>query len=183
MGARERIGAREVAEILGEALRRVQAPIGHRPNKPFRVERIRDKELASVVGIPLGELRRLSENGDVPTAAKLSDCYSYNVLAIRKWIRKGGPDRHRPKQPVRHGKVYVVASGEHIKIGFASDPGRRLASLQTASPFKLVTVAIFAGSTLDERALHRRFAGQQAVGEWFRREGELAAWIEEGCPL
>jgi hypothetical protein len=39
-----------------------------------------------------------------------------------------------------------------------------------------------AGSMADEAALHRRFASYRLRNEWFRREGELAAWIKAGCP-
>ena len=83
-------------------------------------------------------------------------------------------------------RVYFIESysGE-IKIGRAVDPSVRLLDLQTGSPVGLRLI----GSTpetkdMNERSLHRRFASFRLHGEWFRREPDLLAFIEEvlrGC--
>lgn len=36
---------------------------------------------------------------------------------------------------------------------------------------------------IDERRLHERFAQYRHRNEWFRRGGDLDAWISDGCPV
>ncbi len=84
--------------------------------------------------------------------------------------------------PNPNGTVYVVAAGDFVKIGFTEGSlKRRLRALQNAQPVKLVVLAEIKATMRDEKALHVRFAAQRAEGEWFRREGALADWIERGC--
>lgn len=69
-------------------------------------------------------------------------------------IRKGG----RPVAP--------------IKVGISSDPARRLADLQTACPYPLISVATFFCPTRDaartvEAAFHQSQARNNTSGEWF----------------
>ncbi len=70
--------------------------------------------------------------------------------------------------------VYVIGSvGKFIKIGISTNVGRRLGSLQTASPFKLRVFASFPVSASFEMArrtefeVHRRLAAYALEGEWF----------------
>ena len=79
--------------------------------------------------------------------------------------------------------VYVVGFGSHVKIGFTTEINNRLYDLRKGVPEPLIVVSVRGGTRKDEAALHRRFAKYRSNGEWFRREGELAAWIDDGCPL
>jgi hypothetical protein len=46
-----------------------------------------------------------------------------------------------------------------------------------------VTYAVLGGAGVkDEARLHKHFAAYRLNGEWFRKEGEVAEWIEAGCP-
>jgi hypothetical protein len=54
-----------------------------------------------------------------------------------------------------------------------------MTNLQTPEPVKLY--ALLEGWAKEEQTLHQRFAEYRLQGEWFRREGELAAWIDGGC--
>lgn len=81
------------------------------------------------------------------------------------------------------GAVYVIGFGLYVKIGFTlGEVARRVAALQTSAPDKLTIFASFHGDVKRERELHKRFAAYRSYGEWFKREGELAAWIDAGCP-
>lgn len=92
------------------------------------------------------------------------------------------PEAASPK--VARGLVYIIGSGKHVKLGFTSkDARKRLAHLQIGSAEKLTLLATIPGSIELEKRLHLRFASLRSAGEWFRREGELAAWIAEGCPI
>lgn len=77
------------------------------------------------------------------------------------------------------GNVYFITSGTHIKIGWAKDPDRRLAALQTASPVKLSLVYSFPGSGAKERELHAKFSHLRSSGEWFAASPEIFAAIDE----
>jgi hypothetical protein len=68
------------------------------------------------------------------------------------------------------GWIYLVGSGlspKVAKIGFASDPHRRLSSLQTGSAEKLGIMLAIPGTRIGERVLHKSFAEYRVKGEWF----------------
>lgn len=80
------------------------------------------------------------------------------------------------------GWVYVVGFAGYVKIGFTSrSVEERIVSLQTGCPEPIAVYATLRGSLSFERHLHDRFKSFHTQGEWFRREGELAAWIDGGC--
>lgn len=63
--------------------------------------------------------------------------------------------------------VYLISDGRYTKIGVSKNVGKRLKSLQTASPRRLYLVGQTPGSEALERQLHERFAPQRVHGEWF----------------
>lgn len=73
--------------------------------------------------------------------------------------------------------IYVIECEGFVKIGLGFMPEGRLQQLQVGCPFKLHLVGTFAGTADDEKALHSRFARLRHRGEWFRREGEIEAWL------
>lgn len=72
--------------------------------------------------------------------------------------------------------VENVDSG-HIKIGWASDPIRRIADMQTGNPSHLVLLATMEGGESIESSLHERFQCLHYRGEWFRRDRSLYDFI------
>jgi hypothetical protein len=79
---------------------------------------------------------------------------------------------------------FVQADGGPIKIGLAANPRRRVADLQTSSPYPLRLVATLPGQgAMGESALHAKFAHLRMHGEWFEPAPELLAYIEaNGVP-
>lgn len=76
--------------------------------------------------------------------------------------------------------VYVVQGdpGTPIKVGYAADPRRRVAELQTGNPQELHLLLVFPGGKEVERECHRRLSGASVRGEWFF--GETAdAFLDE----
>lgn len=67
------------------------------------------------------------------------------------------------------GFVYAIASGDAVKIGWASDPLRRLSELQVGHATTIELIGYAPGSKDDERALHRKCASERIRGEWFSR--------------
>lgn len=74
--------------------------------------------------------------------------------------------------------MYVVGTVDAVKIGTSTQLATRIGSLQHMSPVSLTLLAHFEGSYGTEQWLHGRFHAYRTHGEWFRREGELAAWVD-----
>ncbi len=73
----------------------------------------------------------------------------------------------------RWGYVYLIGSDrDRFKVGFAADPAKRLAQLQTAHPEPLRILAAVPGTMDDEAYWHRFFASAQTQGEWFDTTGD-----------
>jgi Meiotically Up-regulated Gene 113 (MUG113) protein len=87
------------------------------------------------------------------------------------------------KEQVAHmvahdGAVYCVGPSDarRIKIGWASEPLRRVRTLQCGSADDLVIHGFLPGSRSLERGLHDAFADRRLRGEWFdNSDGEITA--------
>ena len=90
------------------------------------------------------------------------------------------PDRYKRGDIRIADKTYVIRSGPFVKIGIAHDVERRFRDIMTANPHDLECLVVMAGGRALERSLHLRFAEYRHRDEWFRIEGELAAWIDRG---
>lgn len=78
--------------------------------------------------------------------------------------------------------VYFVQAEDErgpIKIGFSTNPRRRVEELQTMHTSQLFLLGVVeCTSDATERALHRRFAGSHVRGEWYRPTPDLLFVIE-----
>ena len=81
--------------------------------------------------------------------------------------------------------VYFVQAGDGgaIKIGFATNPAKRVAALQTAAPVRLRPLGMIEGGIERERELHAQFAPDRRVGEWFNPCPLLLDVIAASAPL
>lgn len=77
-------------------------------------------------------------------------------------------------------KVYFARAGQRVKIGKAKNVQARLATLQTGCPDKIELIMTIPGDHALERELHHQFSHLREHGEWFRHEGELAAFLTRG---
>jgi hypothetical protein len=88
----------------------------------------------------------------------------------------------RMPRPIVLGDVRIW--DRFVKIGWSAAPESRRYSIENGLPLDLTTHALLTESSMKvERDLHRRFAQYRLRREWFRFEGELAEWIDAGCPL
>ena len=159
MGARGGIVARiEIAEANG-------------PPAAFLTR----SEVEKVLLLRPGQFDRLVELGILPCALKRRDGDLWAWRAVKNNLIE---------RLVPAGIVYVVGFGPYVKIGFTRDRVEwRVAELQVGCPETIQIIATINGGFSDEARLHRRFADIRLRGEWFKREGAVAAWIDEGCPL
>lgn len=134
--------------------------------------------LAQHLSLSQDVVRRLVKRGRLPLPTRIEPdgteiwCWA----TVCEFVED--PNRGEPE-----GLVYVIGFGDYVKIGFTTNLNNRLPVLQTGMPEKLTLYGTIADAEqADERRLHRRFAAHRLQGEWFRKEGELAAWIEAGCP-
>ena len=80
--------------------------------------------------------------------------------------------------------VYAIGFDDYVKIGRSDHFPHRLVDLQLGVPETLTVYGTIAGAGSElEAQLHRQFAPYHLRGEWFCKEGELAAWIDGGCVL
>lgn len=116
----------------------------------------------------------------------LKDLIARGLIAPPSRYIRGNPewDKRSQWQGIsREGTVYLAGFGQYVKIGFTSGTQieYRIQEIQVGCPEKIEMLCAIPGSFKMEAALHRRFKELRLHGEWFRREGDLAVWIDEGC--
>lgn len=74
--------------------------------------------------------------------------------------------------------VYFVQAGDRIKIGRATDLGRRVRTLQTAHHEDLALILSIPAHAALEAAIQQRFDHLKTRGEWFRAAPDLVAFID-----
>jgi hypothetical protein len=83
----------------------------------------------------------------------------------------------------QEGFIYLVAEheivvpGDFVKIGgtVADPPEQRLGDYQVGNPRRLYMVAKRSGTYADEQELHRIYAAERKVGEWFTATVDMLA--------
>jgi hypothetical protein len=83
------------------------------------------------------------------------------------------------------GKKYVyfieaVGLGR-VKIGYSSDPTRRLRELNTASPTELIIFRSMPGNEQMEKDIHARFSHHRIKHEWFNFDDEIKDYAKKNC--
>lgn len=76
-------------------------------------------------------------------------------------------------------RIYFIEAvgANRIKIGRSNNVGKRIRSLQCASPFKLILLAEAPGSSFTETYFHNIFREHRVGGEWFSDCPEIRAHI------
>jgi hypothetical protein len=85
-----------------------------------------------------------------------------------------------PKILRSEGQVYVVeAQCGLIKIGYSRWPESRAEAICRLSPSPVRLIAKWPGQMRDELSIHDKLASYRSHNEWFRIEGEAAAFVRE----
>ncbi len=89
------------------------------------------------------------------------------------------PQNKQQNKKANFGQIYFIQQGDNgaIKIGYSTNPEKRLQTLRTASPLPLRILKIIVGGKTKEKDLHRQFAHLQMDGEWFQSTPELLEYI------
>ena len=75
------------------------------------------------------------------------------------------------------GFIYVLRSEGFLKIGWSRNPEARLRTAKTFNPRPVDLVGFFDAEDRQEREVHIKFSAYRLNGsEWFKDEGEVAAW-------
>lgn len=75
--------------------------------------------------------------------------------------------------------IYFIKAKDKVKIGYATDPSKRISSIQTSNPYALEVLLIIDGNYDKERELHKKFHKYKASGEWFNFEESINIFIQE----
>lgn len=101
----------------------------------------------------------------------------YVVEDIADYLAEREEAYRRKPQP-GEGTIYFVKCASFVKIGFTRSLSTRLETLAMGLPECPVLLLSKPGNVREERRLHAKFQAYRTHREWFRLEGELAAYIE-----
>jgi predicted GIY-YIG superfamily endonuclease len=77
--------------------------------------------------------------------------------------------------------VYAIycPNKNEVKIGYATDPLKRLSQLQTGTTDRLDLLYTFVGGLVEEKKIHERLKSHRISGEWFKYNSHVIAVILE----
>jgi len=78
---------------------------------------------------------------------------------------------------LRGGYVYFLQCEAFVKIGYSSNPKRRLRALEVMCPFPCTLMGMIPGGKLDEARIHADMKASHHRGEWFHLTAEVEAAI------
>ncbi len=112
-------------------------------------------------------------------AAEIRATRAGKQMAPRPPKPKAAPTT-QPKKPggrprKKHTFVYFLRCGDWVKIGFSTDPTRRVREITTKVPYEITTLLTVPGTMQDEKRLHRALERFRINGEWFAYRSEIAA--------
>ena len=107
------------------------------------------------------------------------ECLQRYKEQSRKMVRPIGPQvcpvAFKPMRHPRKPGTYFVLCGDRVKIGQAENVAERLADASFA-PYPLELLKVVPDPTM-EKPMHRRFAHDRVLREWFRLSPKLIDFI------
>jgi hypothetical protein len=73
--------------------------------------------------------------------------------------------------------IYFIENDGLIKIGFTTNPTRRLNCLKTSNPGELITRLVIEGDLEDEKKFHELFKADNHRGKWFLFSDNIKEFI------
>jgi hypothetical protein len=112
------------------------------------------------------------ENFDIFHAVSGVDAQNVAGTSVNIGTRLTQPRSHKVQS-----KVYFIACADFIKIGVSDNPRRRIAHLQSSSPFDLELLGDVPGDAEEEIRIQGKFAKHHVRGEWFRKHSDIIDYI------
>lgn len=81
------------------------------------------------------------------------------------------------KAPTRDAFIYFLCVGHAVKIGYTTDPARRIADIRTYLPDEIAGLAVVRGGRAEEQRLHRALRPHRIRGEWFKNCPDVQAVV------
>jgi T5orf172 domain len=139
--------------------------------------------LAENLDVSVEELQGLIASGDFPkprSRKQRKDLWSW--AEVCDFFNRTLPEPRYNREDGL-GSVYIIGFADYVKIGFTRNFRGRMTELRVAMPEDPTVYGLIRGvEPIEEARMHHRFEKYWLRREWFRKEGELAAWIEAGCP-
>lgn len=110
-------------------------------------------------------------------AATLSDDPDKFRSKVEEFLRDS---RSSPDRRDKAGHVYFILFDGFVKIGWTIRPTARLNEIANILPRPAEVLGVYPGTRIDEARLHRKFADQRAVGEWFAVSEEILVVAKAG---
>ena len=76
------------------------------------------------------------------------------------------------------GFVYFIRCHDRVKIGYSTDPIKRLSKVSSDAPYPCELLGYVSANDFPEWDLHSRFSNVRAHGEWFLASRDLLDFIE-----
>lgn len=73
--------------------------------------------------------------------------------------------------------IYLVKSGEYVKIGYTQSPRNRIADIAVSAPCELEVLLIIDGDRKDERILHYYFRDIHHHREWYKFTADIIKFV------
>ena len=75
--------------------------------------------------------------------------------------------------------IYFIEQEGIVKIGYSTNPNKRLSSLKLSNPNELVVRLIIEGTIEDEKKYHEMFKEYRHRGEWYLLSDEIQQFIAD----
>ena len=134
---------------------------------------------------PSRRVQGLWERGDLGRAGRLlgEEILAYELrIDLQQLYRSYG---RFPLTEVPAEVIYLISptrdlqAGDAVRVGYTRNVKKRLASLQTGSPERLLLVSVRAGDRALEREVHERWTEHRIRGDWFRFQPVMGEWFAE----
>lgn len=132
------------------------------------------RDFAASICVPRGTINRWISEG-MPSVM-LGNTVAVPCTAAQAWISENRPNS---VSFARDALIYVVQRDrdDAIKIGWTSNPERRLHELRRDERCAVNLLAAFAGDKPVELKLHKRFKAFRIDGEWFSSAPAIHDWL------
>lgn len=152
-------------------------------DEPKRIEPlvVPINEAATLLGVSRDTIYKMIEKGELRSVHAFKR-HLVRTESLNEFINRGEKEAETQRElrlSSAPGYVYfAMAEGLRIKIGYSTDPERRIREMQTGASAPLRLIATIPGNPATEREFHKRFKEYRLHREWFKFAGKLRLFIQ-----